>query len=45
MVVIMEDFNGKVGRQQNDTEQGNVGNCGLGERNNRGDLLVDITRK
>ena len=34
VIVIMGDFNGKVGRRQNDTEKGNVGNFGLGERNN-----------
>ena len=42
MVVLMGDFNAKVGSCQNEEENGNIGKYGLGERNGRGDRLIEF---
>ena len=40
VVVILGDFNAKIGK--NEEENGNVSSFGLGERNERGDRLMDF---
>ena len=40
--VIMGDLNAKVGKYQDSSEQGLIGKHGLGERNQRGQHLIDF---
>ena len=42
ILIISGDFNAKVGRKKNSEEDGIIGNFGLGERNKRGDTVVDF---
>ena len=42
ILIISGDLNAKVGAKQNVDEDGIVGNAGLGERNERGHLLVEF---
>lgn len=42
VIIIMGDFNAKVGLVSNRDERGAVGRFGFGSRNSRGDMLVDF---
>ena len=42
ILIISGDFNAKVGRKKNSEEDGIIGINGLGERNERGETLVDF---
>ena len=42
ILIISRDFNAKVGRKRNKEENGTVGNAGLGERNERGEILSAV---
>ena len=42
ILIISGDFNAKVSRKKNSDEDGIIGNFGLGERNKRGDTMVDF---
>ena len=42
ILIIAGDFNTKVWRMRNKEENGTVGNAGLGERNERGEIFVDF---
>ena len=42
ILIIAGDVNAKVGRKRNKEENGTVGNAGLGERNDRGEIFVDF---
>ena len=42
ILIISGEFNAKVGRKKNSEEDGIIGNFVLGERNKRGDTMVDF---
>ena len=42
VVVIVEDFNAKVGKRTNENEKRAIGNFALGERNDNGEELVNF---
>ena len=42
--IIMEDFNAKVGNKE-DTKEITMGNFGIGDRNERGRMLIDLALK
>lgn len=42
ITIVMGDFNAKVGQRQDEIERGTIGKFGLGERNERGERLVEF---
>ena len=42
VLIILGDLNAKVGRKDNQEEQGIIGHFALRERNDRGNRLVDF---
>ena len=42
--IIMGDFNAKIGKKEDNKETA-MGNFGIGDRNNRGKMLIDLALK